>query len=1098
MLDGPNRGGTGRETWIPARGETVASFFNALVVCLMVANSQASGQGDGGLSATYLRCENRVAPLGLDTRAPRFSWRLVDEAHGRGRRQTAYQVRVASRPDMLAQERADLWDSGRVASAATYGVEYAGAPLTSGMHCFWQVRTWDEAARRSAWSEATRFTVGLLDPAEWSAGWIGYDAALGMVSDAASLTQAKWIWFAADAPMDAPAETRFFRGHWGVPADVERGSAKLLISVDDRFDLWINGQAVEVPAAEREDWKKLTSLDVGPLLHGGANTIAVAAHNEKQGPGGLIAKLVADRADGERFELVSDATWRSTATDEEGWMSADFDDGAWPAARELAAVGEGPWGDLRGTALFLPPPRYLRRAFTARGAVRRATLYATALGIYDVHLNGARIGDDYFTPGWTDYARRVYYNTYDVTDHVRAGDNAIGAVLADGWFSGHIGWGQKRDHYGDTTRFRAQLVLEYEDGSRETIRTDASWRASTGPLLEADFLMGEAYDARRAMPGWTTAGFDATAWAPVDVTPTVEAAIQSYPGPTVGEIAEISPVAVTEPTPGVYVLDMGQNFAGVVRMRVRGEAGREIVLRHAERLNPDGTMYVTNLRGARAIDRYICRGDGVEEWQPRFTFHGFQYVEVTGLDAPPAQGDFVGVALGSRTPPVGTLECDDEVLNQLVSNIRWTQRMNFIEVPTDCPQRDERLGWTGDAQIYVRTATWLCDVQAFFTKWLVDLADGQRADGQFPMVAPLKVAGADGGPAWADAGVICPWTIYEVYGDRRLLAKHYEGMKRYVDFCEKRCTDELLPPAEFHCFGDWVSINAETPNDVIFMAYFGLSTRLTARAAAVLGHQEDAAHYEDLLSRIRLAFHEAYVDDEGRIKGDTQAVYVMALAFELLDGATRDQAAAHLVRTIEERDGHLSTGFVGTKDLMLALSMIGRDDVAYRLLHNDTFPSWGFSIKHGATTIWERWNGWTPEDGFNDPGMNSFAHYSFGAVGQWMFQNIGGIDLLAPGYDDILIRPRPGGRITRAKTSFESNHGTIATSWRKEGDTFQLDVIVPPNTTATVHLPSSSPAAVTEGGGALAAAKGVQLVGYEDGATVLRVSSGRYSFRARQ
>ena len=362
------------------------------------------------------------------------------------------------------------------------------------------------------------------------------------------------------------------------------------------------------------------------------------------------------------------------------------------------------------------------------------------------------------------------------------------------------------------------------------------------------------------------------------------------------------------------------------------------------------------------------------------------------------------------------------------------------------------------------------------------------------MVAPLKVAGSDGGPAWADAGTICPWTAYWVYDDPDVLARHYEGMKRYVAFCLERSSEELLPPDEFHCFGDWLNIEDDTPHPVIFTAYFAHSTALTAQAAAALGRDDEATRYQELFQRVRNAFFDAYVDAEGKIEGDTQTAYVMALAFDLVDGARREQAASHLVRKIEERNGHLSTGFVGTKDLMLVLSKIGRDDVAYRLLLNDTFPSWGFTIKHGATSIWERWNGWTPEDGFNNPGMNSFAHYSFGAVGQWMFETIGGIDTATPGFADIVIRPRPGGELTWARTSYDSIHGTIATDWKLEGDKLHLDVTIPPNTTALIHVPASDETVVLESGRSAAEAAGLEPVGQEDGAAIFRAQAGHYRF----
>ncbi len=481
-------------------------------------------------------------------------------------------------------------------------------------------------------------------------------------------------------------------------------------------------------------------------------------------------------------------------------------------------------------------------------------------------------------------------------------------------------------------------------------------------------------------------------------------------------------------------------------------------------------------------------------WQPRFTFHGFQYIEVTGLSGKPARDTVVGVALSSDTPVVGDFTCSDPMLNQLHNNIYWTQRANFIDIPTDCPQRDERLGWTGDAQVYVRTATLNTDVQAFFTKWLVDLDDGQRADGQFPCVAPSVVAGDDGGPAWADAGVICPWTIYEVYGDRRVLERHYDSMKRFIEFCRQRSTPDLLPPEKFHCFGDWLSIKADTPKDVIYTAYFAYSAELMARTADVLGKTDDAKEYNALFERINAAFNKAYVAADGRIKGDTQTGYVLALTFDLVQGEQAKLAAQYLVEDIEKRDWHLSTGFIGTKDLMLVLSKIGRTDVAYRLLHNETFPSWGFSIKHGATSIWERWDGWTPEKGFQDPGMNSFAHYSFGAVYQWMVENIGGIRSAAPACKELLIAPKPDGQVKSAAVAYRGIRGLIATDWQQRDGKFVFNVTVPANSTAQVALPAKAAADITESGHPLAQSPGVQVLRLDGPNVILAIGSGRYAF----
>jgi alpha-L-rhamnosidase len=558
--------------------------------------------------------------------------------------------------------------------------------------------------------------------------------------------------------------------------------------------------------------------------------------------------------------------------------------------------------------------------------------------------------------------------------------------------------------------------------------------------------------------------------------------------------AELEPVRCDRRGPATWILDFGQNFAGVVRIRVRGQRGHRIRLRHAEILNPDGSLHVANLRSARATDTYVCRGSGVETWEPRFTCHGFRYVEISGLEEAPEPGSIIGVALGSDTPRSGEFHCSDELVNRLMSNVWWTQRANFLEVPTDCPQRDERLGWTGDAQVYIGTAGLLADVESFFEKWLVDLADAQRADGQFPMVAPLRVAGDDGGPGWADAGVICPWTLFELYGDRGVLERHYEGMTRFIEFCRRRSTGDLLPPESFHCFGDWVSVDAPTPKDVICTAYFAQSTNLVARAAEALGRSDDARRYRDLAARIGEAFNRAYVDDVGRIRGDTQCAYALALSFGLLEGERRQGAARRLVEKIAERGGHLSTGFLGTRDLLPALSANGHHDLACALLHQESYPSWGFQINNGATSIWERWNGWTPEQGVADPGMNSFAHYAFGAVGQWIFETLGGIRPELPGFERISIRPEADPQLSWARASYDSIRGRIATEWRRSGDSFELDVLIPPNTTATVAFPSEDPDAIEEGGLPWPRARGVRLLGTERKLTLFEVGSGRYRF----
>jgi alpha-L-rhamnosidase len=1074
----------------------------AVLVCGMVFMGK-SAMGASGLQAGDLRCEYKANPLGIDTPSPRLSWTVASSQ--RRQRQTAYQVLVAESPEVLKADRGTVWDSGRVQSDQTVCVVYAGEPLKSLGVYYWKVRLWDRDGTPGPWSAPAVWQMGLLDPQhEWQAQWIGMkDRPVNLYQQQDSAAEqvvkaCRWVWLPneGDPTQAVPAGTRYFRKTFVLDSVASIEQARLYLAADNNAQVFVNGQ----PLTGAVGFPQAAAFDVKDALQAGPNVFAIAVRNEgdRANPAGLLGVAVMTYADGKTQAVRFDESSKCAPQAADGWQTVAFDDTGWETVVAFANNGDQPWGEVRLSSLTLRAPVYLRGTFETTKSVRRATALVSAMGLATVSINGQSIGEDYFVPGWTDYRRRIYYVQYDVTDRMRRGENVIAGMVADGWFAGYVGYGRQRDHYGRDVRLAVQLHVEYADGSRQMVVSDANWKVSTGPTLDADFLMGQTYDARRELTGWDRPGYDDSAWQPVVTGTPFSPQIQAYPGVTVKVFKEFSPVRITEPAKGVYVFDMGTNLAGVARLKVRGKPGDTVVLRFAERLNPDGTIYTTNLRSARATDTYVCKGQGLEIWQPRFTFHGFQYVEVTGYPGVPGKDAITAVELTSSTPVVGSFACSDPMLNQLYHNICQTQRANFIDVPTDCPQRDERLGWTGDAQVYIAAACYNTDVQAFFTKWLTDLADAQRDDGQFPKFAPIppKMAGDDGGPGWADAGVICPWTIYQVYGDRRLLERHYEGMKRFIAFCKKRSTDELLPPRQFHCFGDWLNINDNTPNEVIYMSYFAYSTYLTARAAEALDKTDEARQYDALCEQIKAAFNKAYVDDDGKISGDSQTAYVLALAHDILEGRRKQQAAEHLIRKIRDNNWHLSTGFLGTKDLMHVLSKIGRYDVAYRLLHNETFPSWGFAIKHGATSIWERWNGWTPEHGFADPGMNSFAHYAYGAVGQWMFENIGGIRTDEPGFGHIVLSPRLDETLTWADVRYTSIRGPIVSRWEKADGVLEWEVQIPANTTATVAVPTSDAASVRESNRPLSQAEGIEVVGFQDGAVVLHVGSGTFRFRS--
>ena len=766
----------------------------------------------------------------------------------------------------------------------------------------------------------------------------------------------------------------------------------------------------------------------------------------------------------------------------------------WIAMPNLAADPDLP--ETKELDDLLPAP-YFRHAFTVDRPVKRARLYATARGVYEARLNGMKVGDHQLAPGWTDYAKRIQVQTFDVTEMVQQGENVLGAMVGTGWFAGYVGFEPGARHYGTTPQFFAQLHVDYEDGTSAIVATNGEWRSAAGPIRYSDFLMGEFYDATRELPGWDTTGFDDSIWSGVQVQNKNATPFVSEPAEPVRAQDELTPIKRTETEHGTYIYDLGQNIAGWVRLKATGPAGTRITLRFAEILNPDGSLYVTNLRSARATDTYVLRGEGEEIFEPRFTWHGFRYVEVSGYPGTPAHDAITGIFVGSDTTPVGDFTCSDDLVNQLQRNIAWGQRGNFLSIPTDCPQRDERLGWLGDAQVFVGTAVGNMDVAAFFTKWMQDVVDAQSEDGAFPDVAPRLVDLSDGAPAWGDCGVIVPWTIWRTYGDTRIIDRHWQSLERWMEHLRSANPDLLWKNKRNNDFGDWLSIGADTPKELIGTAYWAYDASLMAEMATATGRAEAAAHYRQLFDDIASAFRNAYVREDGTIEGETQTVYCLALHFGLLEEHQRARAAELLVADIRAKGGHLSTGFVGVSYLCHVLTNNGYPEIAYQLLHQTTFPSWKYSILHGATTIWERWDGWTEENGFQDPGMNSFNHYSLGSVGEWLRRSVAGIDTVPenPGYARIRIRPHLNDSLTFAEGTYDSIRGFIRSRWERDEDgQRRFFVDIPANTEAEIWLPATEDATITEGELAVEKAEGVRDVVRTGESTVVTVGSGAYQF----
>jgi alpha-L-rhamnosidase len=801
-----------------------------------------------------------------------------------------------------ASRKAAAWDSGKLTSARSADIPYAGRPLARGCPYTWKVRIWDENDTASAWSEPASFEVELDPVSGWQASWIG------------------------------------------LPRSRER------------------------------------FIDPG-----------------KQ-----------DRSD--------------------------------------------------RVARAMTPAPYLRRTFFVDKPVSWARLYVTALGLYEARLNGHKVGDAVLAPGWTDYTQRVLYQTYDVTGMLRLGDNVIGAVLADGWYSGFVGFDPKRAgvQYGTAPRLLAQLAIGLDDGTEQLIVSDGAWEGQFAMIRHADLLMGEYHDLSLEPDGWDAPGFDQAGWHGVWCRERDGRLLAADPGPPIRVTQELAPKRIARDVAGRQIVDFGQNMTGWLRLRIDGPAGSHVRIRYAEALTADGSLYTANLRTARQTDEFIAPG-GTATFEPRFTMHGFRYAEISGYPGELDPADVVARVAHSDIPATGSFECSQEWLNQLFRNIDWGQRGNFISVPTDCPQRDERLGWLGDAQIFARTACYNRDVAAFFGKWLDDVADAQLDSGAFTDIAPRMHLDFAGAPAWGDAGVVVPWTLYKMYADTTVLERHYSSMAAWMDYIDRDNSDGLRSVNLGNSYNDWLSpVDDKTPPELLATAYWAYDAALMAEIADAIGRYDDAVSYRALWAKIRTAFTGAFVSADGQVTSGTQTAYVLSLHMQLTPEELREAATGHLVDAIARTGWRLTTGFVGVGYLLPVLSSNGHTSVAYRLLEQDRLPSWRYMVDHGATTIWERWDGWTEQHGFQSPVMNSFNHYSLGSVGEWLYRFVLGIEP-APGtagFSQLALRPHPGGQLSWARGSYQSRLGLISAEWQRAGGAFSYQVEIPPGVTGTVHVPS--------------------------------------------
>ena len=810
------------------------------------------------------------------------------------------------------------------------------------------------------------------------------------------------------------------------------------------------------------------------------------------------------RDEGEATVTSDVASWTMGLLEEDDWQAG------WIALHPDAVLRDP---DARASdPVTCASPGYFRKPFTLSGRIRRATLYASARGLIKLSMNGHAVTPDQFVPEWTDYNRRIHYRSFEVANLLLEGENVIGAVLGDGWFSGYVGWQEERGQYGLRNSFCAQLEVEYEDGSNVTIGTDETWQCNTGPILFSDFMMGESFDARRRDPLWNARECDPGRWIPAEAVDAPRVPLVAQRSQAVRVTQTLRPVSIRQSGPDTWLCDLGQNIAGWLRIRVNEKAGTRIRLCHGERLTGEGRLFTENLRRARATDEYICAGNGPEEWEPSFTFHGFQYFTISGLSKAPTADELTGCVVQSATPQTGKFRCSHAGVNRLWLNGLWSQIDNFLSVPTDCPQRDERLGWMGDAQVFIRTAAFNMDVAAFFTKWMVDVEDAQTGDGIFPDTAPRlpegpKFAGLDGlggGAGWADAGVIIPWTIWKVYGDEKIITRHWPAMSAWLAYLERTNPDGLRTRELGNNYGDWLCIPSDTSfrtqspmKNLLATAFWADDAAKMAEMARALGLEGEARRFSSLFGRVRRAFQKEFVNPDGSLTIDTQTAYLLVLAMDLVPRELRPKTAARLVENIRSLDTHLSTGFIGIRHLNPILTEAGYADVAYELLLKDDYPSWLYPVRHGATTIWERWNAWTEEQGFLDAHMNSFNHYSFGSIGEWLYRHVAGIDYIPekPGFRHFRLCPYPHPSLEWAEAEYRSIHGRIASRWEfTGGNRLQWKVTIPANTRARLHFPTTDAASLLEAGHPLAEKMDPPTTFDREHRPVIDLSSGTYRF----
>jgi alpha-L-rhamnosidase len=1001
---------------------------------------RASAAPPSALRPVDLKVESLVSPLGLDTQQPRLSWRVISARSGA--RQAAYRIGVSSSAAKLERGEFDLWDTGRVASSDSLGHAYAGAPLAARSRVHWRVEVWDERGAKA--TAASSWEMGLTTPGDWAAQWIAAEARQDRLDREAGFD---WVW----SGDPRPEKPRNFRLGFDLPSNAE---GVLFVGAVDRLEgVWIDGEARPVLQPASIDFAKPPLTEIPVKLAAGRHVLAAQVKVDAgilPAPTGAFGALLRlTLADGTTRWISSRQGCRSSLEAPTGWRAASFDDGAWPLAAPLAVQPPTPWPAR--------PAVLMRKGFSTKGPIVSARLYASALGGYQARINGALVDDGFMAPGYTDYRRRTPYRTYDVTRLIRTGQNALGFCVADGWFASVIAPGSRFALGPAPRRLLAQLEIRYADGTRQVVTSDPTWRLRESAVRSAEIYNGETFDARLAVAAWDEPDFAAADWEAVAPAPAPPAPPSADIIPPVRITQVMAPVKRVDLSDDVAVFDFGQNFAGVPQLALQADRGVAVTMKFAEVLSADGHADQANLRAARATDHYICSGAAAgETYQPAFTFHGFRYVEVSGLKGL-RRFDLKAGVVHTDLALTASVAIEDPTIQGIWRNALWSQRSNFVGIPTDCPQRDERLGWTGDAQVFWDAAAFNMDVELFTRRFTEELRLAQDAEGGFPLFAPIASgppASIGPTPGWSDAGVVLPWTAYRRSGSTAIIEENWAAMARYLAAIAGANPEGLWAKKRGIDFGDWLALDAKSPWDettpkaLIATALWAQNCTMMAEMAAATGRHDEAAHYQSQREKIAAAFRKAFVRDDGQIGNGSQTSYILPLRFDLLTPAQRAQAGARLAASIQER-GSLTTGFLGTPYILDALADSGQASVAMSLLRRQTFPSWGYMLAKGATTMWERWNSDT-----GDVAMNSFNHYALGAVSGFIMRRLVGIDALDPGFRRILVRPLVTQASRQGAGKYISPMGPIRTDWSvSRAGRLSLELDIPVNTTAQLVLP---------------------------------------------